>query len=137
VDVQAFGSAIQALSNKVYDELEDLIAVRDLYQNDVVVIPDGGLGFNILEDTVLLEIKQGPYPWRRRQKLSKINFVYNRTQPWVAHAKNGPSGPFALSLPLCWLNGFRAGPPQPQHDHPEVKCIRHYLGQRRTAVVAK
>jgi hypothetical protein len=28
---------------------------------DVVVLLDGGHGFRMLEDTVLLEIKQGPY----------------------------------------------------------------------------
>ena len=45
----------------VYDERESLVAVRDLYQNDVVLMVGGGHGFQIKEDTVLLEIKQGPY----------------------------------------------------------------------------
>ena len=46
---------------EVYDEKKTVVAVRDLYQNDVVVMVGGGHGFKILEDTVLLEIKQGPY----------------------------------------------------------------------------
>jgi hypothetical protein len=46
---------------EVYDEQENLVAVRDLHQNDVVLMVGGGHGFKILEDTILLEIKQGPY----------------------------------------------------------------------------
>ena len=46
---------------EVYDEQKSLVAVRDLFQNDVIVMVGGGHGFRILEDTVLLEIKQGPY----------------------------------------------------------------------------
>ena len=45
----------------VYDDQENLVTVRDLYQNDVVLMVGGGHGFKIIEDTVLLEIKQGPY----------------------------------------------------------------------------
>jgi len=46
---------------EVYDEKKSVVAVRDLYQNDVVLMVGGGHGFQIKEDTVLLEIKQGPY----------------------------------------------------------------------------
>jgi mannose-6-phosphate isomerase-like protein (cupin superfamily) len=46
---------------EVYDENKVLVATRDLYQGDVVLMVGGGHGFRILEDTVLLEIKQGPY----------------------------------------------------------------------------
>ncbi len=46
---------------EVYDEQKSLVAVRDLYQGDVVLMVAGGHGFQIKEDTVLLEIKQGPY----------------------------------------------------------------------------
>ena len=45
----------------VYDDQESLVTVRDLFQNDVVLMVGGGHGFKIIEDTVLLEIKQGPY----------------------------------------------------------------------------
>ena len=46
---------------EVYDEQKSLVAVCDLYKNDVVLMVGGGHGFRIKEDTVLLEIKQGPY----------------------------------------------------------------------------
>jgi uncharacterized protein with PhoU and TrkA domain len=46
---------------EVYDESLSLVTTRDLYQGDVVLMVGGGHGFQILEDTVLLEIKQGPY----------------------------------------------------------------------------
>jgi uncharacterized protein with PhoU and TrkA domain len=46
---------------EVYDAKKQLVALRDLYPNDVVLMVGGGHGFRIIEDTVLLEIKQGPY----------------------------------------------------------------------------
>ena len=46
---------------EVYDDDQKLVARRDLHQNDVVLMVGGGHGFRIIEDTVLLEIKQGPY----------------------------------------------------------------------------
>jgi len=45
----------------IYNETHTLIATRDLYAGDVMLMVSGGHGFRILEDTVLLEIKQGPY----------------------------------------------------------------------------
>jgi mannose-6-phosphate isomerase-like protein (cupin superfamily) len=54
---------------EVYDEQESLVTVRDLYQNDVVIMVGGGHGFQIKEDTVLLEIKQGPYLGAEDKKL--------------------------------------------------------------------
>jgi hypothetical protein len=45
----------------VYDNNRDLVATRELRVGDIVVLFDGGHGFRMLEDTVLLEIKQGPY----------------------------------------------------------------------------
>lgn len=45
----------------VYNNQHALVATRDLYVGDVVLMVGGGHGFRILEDTVLLEIKQGPY----------------------------------------------------------------------------
>jgi len=46
----------------VYDNNRDLVATRELRAGDIVVLLDGGHGFRMIEDTVLLEIKQGPYP---------------------------------------------------------------------------
>jgi mannose-6-phosphate isomerase-like protein (cupin superfamily) len=53
----------------VYDEQENLVTAQDLYENDVVVMVGGGHGFQIKEDTVLLEIKQGPYLGAEDKKL--------------------------------------------------------------------
>lgn len=45
----------------IYDESQNLVTSRDLLEGDVVLMVGGGHGFQVLEDTVLLEIKQGPY----------------------------------------------------------------------------
>jgi hypothetical protein len=45
----------------IYDGALSLVTSRDLFEGDVVLMVGGGHGFKILEDTVLLEIKQGPY----------------------------------------------------------------------------
>ena len=45
----------------VYDDDHTLIATRELATGDVMLMVGGGHGFRMLEDTVLLEVKQGPY----------------------------------------------------------------------------
>jgi len=45
----------------VYDDERSLIATESLTPGDLVLILAGGHGFRILESTVLLEVKQGPY----------------------------------------------------------------------------
>jgi hypothetical protein len=45
----------------VYDDDEQLVATRELVEGDVMVMVGGGHGFRMLEDTVLIEVKQGPY----------------------------------------------------------------------------
>lgn len=45
----------------IYDENKKLITTRKLSEGDIIILVSGGHGFKILEDTVLLEIKQGPY----------------------------------------------------------------------------
>lgn len=45
----------------LYDSDKVLVTTRELCCGDVIVIMGGGHGFRMLEDTVLLEIKQGPY----------------------------------------------------------------------------
>lgn len=45
----------------VYNEDQALVATRELRRGDVIVMVAGGHGFRMIEDTVLLEIKQGPY----------------------------------------------------------------------------
>ena len=38
-----------------------LVATRELLPGDIMLMVGGGHGFRMLEDTVLLEVKQGPY----------------------------------------------------------------------------
>ena len=45
----------------LYDEERRQVATRELRAGDVILIAAGGHGFRMLEDTVLLEVKQGPY----------------------------------------------------------------------------
>ena len=45
----------------VYNDDRELVATRELRAGDALLIVRGGHGFRMLEDTVFLEIKQGPY----------------------------------------------------------------------------
>lgn len=45
----------------IYDGKRCLVATRELRVGDVVVLLECGHAFRMLEDTVLLEVKQGPY----------------------------------------------------------------------------
>jgi quercetin dioxygenase-like cupin family protein len=45
----------------LYDAERSHVATRELRAGDVILIVAGGHGFRMLEDTVLLEVKQGPY----------------------------------------------------------------------------
>jgi hypothetical protein len=45
----------------VYDDDHTLVATRELRAGDVMLMVGGGHGFRMMEDTVLLEVKQGPY----------------------------------------------------------------------------
>ena len=44
-----------------YNNERELIATRELRSGDMVLTVDGGHGFRMQEDTVLFEVKQGPY----------------------------------------------------------------------------
>jgi hypothetical protein len=46
----------------VYGADQQMVASRELRTGDMLIAVGGGHGFRLLEDTVLLEIKQGPYP---------------------------------------------------------------------------
>jgi hypothetical protein len=46
----------------VFDHDRQQVATRQLETGDILIAVSGGHGFRMLEDTVLLEIKQGPYP---------------------------------------------------------------------------
>ena len=45
----------------LYSDDRQLVATRELGPGDVAVLVSGGHGFHMLEDTVMVEIKQGPY----------------------------------------------------------------------------
>jgi mannose-6-phosphate isomerase-like protein (cupin superfamily) len=45
----------------VYDDDRSLVATRELRDGDIMLMVAGGHGFRMIEDTVFLEIKQGPY----------------------------------------------------------------------------
>lgn len=45
----------------LYDSQKQFLCSRDLRLGDVVLLIAGGHGFRMHEDTVLLEVKQGPY----------------------------------------------------------------------------
>ena len=45
----------------LYSDDRALVASRELTAGDLVICLGGGHGFRMLEDTVLFEVKQGPY----------------------------------------------------------------------------
>lgn len=45
----------------LYGSERQVVATRELCTDDVVILVSGGHGFRMLEDTILLEVKQGPY----------------------------------------------------------------------------
>ena len=45
----------------IYDDDRVLVATRELRTGDIMLMVGGGHGFRMIEDTVFLEIKQGPY----------------------------------------------------------------------------
>jgi mannose-6-phosphate isomerase-like protein (cupin superfamily) len=45
----------------IYDNARELVATRELRTGDIMLMVAGGHGLRMLEDTVFLEIKQGPY----------------------------------------------------------------------------
>lgn len=46
---------------EIYDLASNLVAEVELRTGDVIVLAAGGHGFRIHEDTVLCEVKQGPF----------------------------------------------------------------------------
>jgi len=45
----------------LYSDDRELVATRELSAGDAILMVGGGHGFRMLEDTIFLEIKQGPY----------------------------------------------------------------------------
>jgi len=52
----------------IYSEDRRLVATCELRLGDILIAVAGGHGFRVLEDLVLLEIKQGPYPGHVAEK---------------------------------------------------------------------
>lgn len=46
---------------EIFDEARQLIAEYLLQEGDIIVLNGGAHGFRVHQDTVLLEVKQGPY----------------------------------------------------------------------------
>jgi mannose-6-phosphate isomerase-like protein (cupin superfamily) len=44
-----------------YDDAQNYLESRVLYQGDIVLLAYGGHGFEMLEDSEIVEVKQGPY----------------------------------------------------------------------------
>ncbi len=45
----------------IFNDDRELVATRELHPGDLMLMVGGGHGFRMLEETVFLEIKQGPY----------------------------------------------------------------------------
>ncbi len=45
----------------IFDQSKNLVATRQLEAGDFVLMVSGGHGFRVIEPTILLEIKLGPY----------------------------------------------------------------------------
>jgi hypothetical protein len=46
----------------IFGPERQLVTTREMRVGDMLIAVAGGHGFRVLEDTVLLEVKQGPYP---------------------------------------------------------------------------
>ncbi len=54
----------------LYDERRERVADVVLERGDLVLLTAGGHGFEILEDTKILEVKQGPYDGKSKDKVA-------------------------------------------------------------------
>jgi hypothetical protein len=45
----------------VYDDGKDLVATREVRAGDLILMISGGHGLRMVEDTLFLEVKQGPF----------------------------------------------------------------------------
>jgi hypothetical protein len=45
----------------IYTEQRELHSSHEMAEGDVIILLAGGHGFRLLEDTILVEVKQGPY----------------------------------------------------------------------------
>ena len=45
----------------IYNDDRELVTTRELWTGDVTLMVGGGHGFRMIEDTIFLEVKQGPF----------------------------------------------------------------------------
>lgn len=57
-----------AVEVEFYNENERYIGKRILNSDDTILLISGGHGFNMLEDARIIEIKQGPYDGKEKDK---------------------------------------------------------------------
>ena len=55
----------------IYNGAKQTVATRELREGDILLTVEGGHGFRILEDTIFVEIKQGPYSGAQEKELFK------------------------------------------------------------------
>ncbi len=55
----------------VYNDGKELVATSELKAGDVMLMVGGGHGFRMQEDTVFLEIKQGPFLTLKKRSVSR------------------------------------------------------------------
>ncbi len=53
----------------IFDQEHNLLATRELHTGDFVLMIFGGHGFRVLEPTILLEVKLGPYPGPQEKEI--------------------------------------------------------------------
>ncbi len=53
----------------IYDDAQHCVATRELREGDAVLLLAGGHGFRMHQDTVLTEVKQGPYFGEQEKQL--------------------------------------------------------------------
>ena len=52
----------------VYDDAKEIVSSHEVQTGDLVLMVGGGHGFRMLEDTLFLEVKQGPYLEREEKE---------------------------------------------------------------------
>jgi hypothetical protein len=54
-----------------YDDHQNYYESRILNKNDVILLASGGHGFEMLEVSEIIEVKQGPYSQKKDKKIFK------------------------------------------------------------------
>jgi hypothetical protein len=54
----------------LYDDARAKVAETELEKGDIVLLASGGHGFDVLEDTKIVEVKQGPYDGKAKDKVA-------------------------------------------------------------------